>query len=270
MAQLGEALERAKGYYREFVEALRDYEEGAERIYAVERLAQLIAQALLDFAAMLASRERGVKPETYRALAKWLAQRAGLGKELAEFLEGLAGFRNILVHMYAEIDTELEHEAFHEIKEKTPRLIQALEQLAREDPCLEDILPKIRRLAKQLGLRYVLVYGSLARHGCGHDVDLAVKLGRRPKSMLEVGRLQLLFEDELGAPVDLVVLDIEPPPLLAKTIVDEAIHVYGDEKEATKDLLKLYKLYLDHAEEKKHAKKPTTHRSTHKATARAP
>ncbi len=256
MAKLREALERARGYYQEFVEALRDYEEGAERIYAVERLAQLIAQTLLDFAAMLATRERGAKPETYRALARWLAQRASLSKELAEFLEGLAGFRNILVHMYAEIDPELEHEAFHEIKKKTPQLLQALEELAKKDPCLEEVLPRIRRLAKQLGLRYVLIYGSLARHGCGHDVDLAVKLGRRPKSMLEIGRLQLIFEDELRAPVDIVVLDVEPPPVLAKTIVDEAILAYGDKEEAERDLTRLYKLYLDHAEARKQAKKP--------------
>ena len=116
------------------------------------------------------------------------------------------------------------------------------------DPCLEEVEPVISRLAERLGLRYVLVFGSLARRGCGRDVDLAVKLGRRPRSMLEVGRLQVLFEDELRTRVDLVVLDIDVPPVLAKTLVDEAVLVYGDREEAARDLLRLYKQYLDSME----------------------
>lgn len=242
-----ELLGRARGYYEEFIEALQDYRRGRERVYAVERLAQLIAQAVLDLAAILASREAGAKPETYRGLAQWLARRAGLDKELTEFLLGLAGFRNILVHMYAEIDPVLEEEAFNEIAEKTPRLLRALEELAQGDPCLEELRPKIVEVAKRLGIRLVLVFGSLASRGCGHDVDLAVKLGRRPRSLIELGRLQAMLEDELGAPVDLVVLDLELDPAIAKTIVDEAVLVYGDRREAEEELLRLYKHYLDKA-----------------------
>jgi len=245
LSKLANILRAAIGYYEEFIDALRDYERGEERIYAVERLAQLIAQSILDFAAVLASRERGVKPGTYRELARWLSRRMGLGKDLAEFLEGLAGFRNILVHMYVDIDPDLEMEAFREIAEKTPAIIRRLEELAGSDPCLDDVEPRIRVLAQRLGLRYVLVFGSLARRGCGRDVDVAVKLGRKPRSMLEIGRLQLLFEEELGVHVDLVVLDISVSPSMAKTLVDEAILVYGDREEAEKDLLRLYKLYLD-------------------------
>ncbi len=55
---------------------------GEERIYAVERLAQLIAQCILDFAAILASRERGVKSSSYRELARWFARRVGLNEDL--------------------------------------------------------------------------------------------------------------------------------------------------------------------------------------------
>jgi len=148
--------------------------------------------------------------------------------------------------MYAVIDQELEIKAFHKIKEMTPALIQHLERVASSDPCLWEIKPRIQRIAEQLKLRYVLVFGSLARNGCGRDVDLAIKLGRRPQNMLEVGRLQQVFESELGAPVDLVVLDLEVPPTIAKTLVDEATLVYGDATEAQEDLLHLYKKYLDY------------------------
>jgi len=152
--------------------------------------------------------------------------------------------------MYAEIDPELEMEAFQEIREKMPLVIRRLEEAAGSDPCLGEVREKLRRLGPRLGLRYVLVFGSLARRGCGRDVDLAVKLGRRPRSLIEVGCLQAVLEDELGAPVDLVVLDARVPPVLAKTIVDEAVLVYGDTEEARRDLLRLYKLYLDHAARK--------------------
>ena len=248
MAKLRRLVERIRGYYEEFVEVLRGYERGEERVYSVERLAELLAQSILDFAAVLVARERGAKPSTYRELARWLARRLGLRGDLAGFLEGLAGFRNVLVHMYAEIDEELEMEAFREIAEKTPEVIAALEELAGSDPCLDEVVPRIRVVARRLGLRYVLVFGSLARNGCGRDVDLVVKLGRRPRSLLEVGRLQVIFEDELGAPVDLVVVDAGVDPGLAKTIVDEALLVYGDSEEAERDLLRLYKLYLDYAQ----------------------
>jgi len=62
LARLREILGLLRMYYEEFVDALSDYQRGAERIYAVERLAQLIAQALLGYAAVLASQEKGVKP----------------------------------------------------------------------------------------------------------------------------------------------------------------------------------------------------------------
>ncbi len=258
MARLRRLLELARGYYEEFVETLHGYEREGERtyLYAAERLAQLIAQAILDFAAVLASRETGVKPGTYRELARWLARRARLSGELVSFLEGLAGFRNVLVHMYAEIDAELEMRAFREIAEKTPVLLERLEEFAGGDPCLEDVKPRIERVARKLRLRYVLVFGSLARRGCGRDVDLAVKLGRKPESLLEIGRLQVIFEDEVGAPVDLVVIDAGVPPALAKTLVDEAILVYGDREEADRDLLRLYKLYLDYVEATRETGRP--------------
>lgn len=237
----------ARQYYEEYVAALEDYLAGRERVYAVERLAQLLAQAVLDYAALLASRERGVKPDTYRGLAGYLSEKLGLGPGERAFLEGLAGFRNILVHMYVNIDTELELKTFREIQERMPRIIERLAEASQGDPCLADMVEKLRSLGGRLGLRYIVVFGSMARRGCGNDLDLAVKLGRSPSSLLEVGRLQALFEDELEASVDLVVLDLDVPPEIAKTIVDEGILVYGDTGEYEKDMLILYKRYLDAA-----------------------
>ena len=236
----------ARQYYEEFVDALGDWREGRERIYAVERLAQLLAQSILDYAVVLAARRRGAKPSSYRELASFLARQLGLGGEEAEFLEGLAGFRNILVHMYADVDRRLEEEAFSEIERIAPRVIKRLEEHAQGDPCLEDVRGKLVDAARRLGLRYVVVFGSIARSGCGGDVDLLVKLGRRPRSLLEVGRVRALLEETLGVEVDLVVLEAGVDPGLAKTIVDEGVLVYGDPHEAEEDMLRLYKEALDY------------------------
>ncbi len=230
----------AEEYYDEFVKAKRDWEEGRERIYAVERLAQLLAQTVLDFAAVLASRMEGRKPESYKELAEFLASKIGY----KDFLIGLAGFRNVLVHMYVDIDEGLEREAFNEIEKRMRGVINKLKEIGKGDPCLRDVKEKVRGIAKRWNLRYVAVIGSVARDGCGNDVDLVVKFGRRVK-LLDVGRLLAELEDSLRTKVDLIVLDFKVDPIMAKTIVDEAKLIYGNEEEFEEDLLKLYKFFLD-------------------------
>ncbi len=240
--KLKKLLEKLEYYYREFVEALSNYRSGTESVYAVERLAQLISQVILDFAAVLASKRQGRKPDTYKDLARWLSD--VVDPSLREFLEGVAGFRNILVHMYGDIDREMETRAFEELAEKVPELIERLSRLA-EDPCLDSVRERIRERARELGIRLAFVFGSLAREGCGNDVDLAVKLEEKPRSMLDVGRLQVELEDLLKARVDLVVLNLEVDLALAKTIVDEGVLIYGDESEGEEEILRLYGRFLD-------------------------
>jgi uncharacterized protein YutE (UPF0331/DUF86 family) len=59
--------------------------------FSAERLAQLVIQYLLDLAAMLAVREAGKKPDTYRELSLWFSRKLSLYDESAKFLVGLAG-----------------------------------------------------------------------------------------------------------------------------------------------------------------------------------
>ncbi|UXD21277.1 hypothetical protein IPA_02160 [Ignicoccus pacificus DSM 13166] len=240
MSKLEALLKRIEEYYEEFVQAKREWEEGKERIYAVERLAQLLAQSLLDFSAILASRLPGRKPESYKELAEFLASKIGH----KEFLVGLAGFRNVLVHMYIELDEELERESFDEIEEEMPKILKALRELAKGDPCLSEVKREIAELASKWNLRYVALIGSLAREGCGNDVDLVVKFGRMPKG-LELGRFVAEAEDALGSKVDVIVVDLKLDPIMAKTIVDEGVLIFGSEEEFEEDKLVLYKKFLD-------------------------
>jgi len=165
---------------------------------------------------------------------------------MAEFLVGLTGFRNILVHLYTEIDRELEERAFEEIRRAMPKLLEKLRKHSEGDPCVDEIADKLRRAAGNLGIRYAVLFGSLAKNRCGRDVDIFVKLGRKPRSMIEVGYLKTMLEELLGADVDLIILEAGIDPGIIKTIIDEGIVVYGDREEAERDLLKLYKQALDY------------------------
>jgi uncharacterized protein YutE (UPF0331/DUF86 family) len=65
---------------------------------------QLASQATLDVASHIVSDERLGEPDTYRALFDLLARHRWIEPALASKLEKMAGFRNVVVHGYAEVD----------------------------------------------------------------------------------------------------------------------------------------------------------------------
>jgi uncharacterized protein YutE (UPF0331/DUF86 family) len=73
----------------------------------VEHTLQLAIQAALDVAAHIVSDSRLGEPETNRALFGLLAANGWLDRRLAEPLAAMAGFRNVLVHGYQEVDLAL-------------------------------------------------------------------------------------------------------------------------------------------------------------------
>jgi len=58
----------------------------------------------LDAASYIVSDDRLGEPETNRALFDLLARHAWLEQELAESLYAMAGFRNVLVHGYQDVN----------------------------------------------------------------------------------------------------------------------------------------------------------------------
>jgi len=70
----------------------------------VEHTLQLAIQATLDIASQIVSARRLGEPETNRALFDRLLRAGLVDGELADTLDAMARFRNILVHGYQEVD----------------------------------------------------------------------------------------------------------------------------------------------------------------------
>jgi uncharacterized protein YutE (UPF0331/DUF86 family) len=65
---------------------------------------QVAIQAALDVASHIMSDERLGEPRTNRDLFTFLARQGHLPGELADRLGRMAGFRNVLVHGYQDVD----------------------------------------------------------------------------------------------------------------------------------------------------------------------
>lgn len=76
----------------------------------VEHTLQLAIQAALDVASHIVSDDRLGEPETNRALFDLLAGAGRLPSELASTLRDMAGFRNVLVHGYQDVDLRIVEE----------------------------------------------------------------------------------------------------------------------------------------------------------------
>ena len=78
----------------------------AERRWTVERGLQLCAQNALDIASHISSAV-GLDPASYGSSIDCLVEAGALPRTFGKQFRGIAGFRNILVHGYLEIDLEL-------------------------------------------------------------------------------------------------------------------------------------------------------------------
>lgn len=80
----------------------------------VEHTLQVATQAALDVASHIVSDERLGEPATNRELFTLLARSDWIDPDLAQALERMAGFRNVLVHGYADVNLDIvEHAARH-------------------------------------------------------------------------------------------------------------------------------------------------------------
>ena len=70
----------------------------------IEHTLQLAIQAALDVASHVVSEDRLGEPRTNRELFELLARHQALEVDLGKRLSAMAGFRNVLVHGYTDVD----------------------------------------------------------------------------------------------------------------------------------------------------------------------
>ncbi|MFW5981357.1 MAG: type VII toxin-antitoxin system HepT family RNase toxin [bacterium] len=97
-----------------YLDNLKKY-EGAEkanlkndidRMWAIERGLQLSIQIILDLGNHILS-EEGVPVDNYADIFDELARLKIIPEDYAAKIKGMAGFRNVLVHEYADIDLDI-------------------------------------------------------------------------------------------------------------------------------------------------------------------
>ncbi len=81
-------------------------EEVKARHYEIERILELLATASADLLQHLLG-ERGVIASSYRDVFRKSMEQGLIGSDLSGRLENAAGMRNVLVHLYDEIDMSI-------------------------------------------------------------------------------------------------------------------------------------------------------------------
>ena len=104
------ALQTLKHHQGRPLDALRS---DREEQWAVERGLQLCSQNVLDIATHLAASAGRDVPD-YATAIDHLAEAGILPASFADRFRGVAGFRNVIVHGYLEVDLEVVHRVLNE------------------------------------------------------------------------------------------------------------------------------------------------------------
>ena len=92
---------------------------------AAERYLHLSIECLLDIGNHIISDRGYRKPETYGEILQILAEKKVIPEELFREMEGMAAFRNVLVHDYLKLDLD---KVYQVIKERL-KYFEALAQI---------------------------------------------------------------------------------------------------------------------------------------------
>lgn len=98
----------------------------------VEHTLLMAVQATLDAASHIVASERLGEPNANRQLFELLAEAGWLEASLAERLIQMAGFRNILVHEYAEVDLAIVRDVAENRVEDLVQFIEAVRRRLAE------------------------------------------------------------------------------------------------------------------------------------------
>ena len=106
LLDIGEAVGRLRSWLPITVERL---ERDVMLQWAVEHGLQIAAEALFDVGSHILAGEFQESVDEYREIPARLRARGVLSDTTVTRLDGLAGFRNVLVHEYADVDLRRVH-----------------------------------------------------------------------------------------------------------------------------------------------------------------
>lgn len=252
-----ERIARQAGLIEDLVRELR-----LERSYrGIERLTQLILQALLDLGAMLIAVIGGPRPKSYSEVGSILKEMGVMGEEEAGLLKSMAGLRNLLVHAYAVVDRgkilgfagRLGDDALR----ISSSMLKGLEgRRVDPPPEVDEAAEKVRRaLEGRVVLAYL--YGGRAKgYALKGDYDIAVLL-KGPCDPYELGEVAVDVAKALGAKeedVDVVCLDALPPEHVLEAL--EGVPIVDEPGLAFELKVKALLQLLDLAESERLASSP--------------
>lgn len=120
------ALERAVSELRKHTgHPIDELRESVGATWLVERGLQLCAQNALDIATHLAA-AAGLDAPDYTTALDRLAELGVVDRTFARQFRSVAGFRNVLVHAYLEVDLEILHAVLNERLEDFERFADAV------------------------------------------------------------------------------------------------------------------------------------------------
>lgn len=99
----------------DYLKNIRDYKKSefskeADIYFRFERALHLAIEAVIDIGNHIIADHQLKTPDSNKDIFKILANNNIIDKNLADKLMKMAGFRNILVHDYLDLDRELEYE----------------------------------------------------------------------------------------------------------------------------------------------------------------
>ncbi|RDD53660.1 MAG: DUF86 domain-containing protein [Candidatus Korarchaeota archaeon NZ13-K] len=101
-------------------------------IDATERNFHVAIEALLDTGSFIISKKGWLTPSRYQEVSKELANHGVLTAEEGNRLSSMAGLRDILVHIYAEVDHEMLYSLLQRVEEMDEIMRKLLKYIEQE------------------------------------------------------------------------------------------------------------------------------------------
>lgn len=133
LAHLRELDESQKDWQRYQSIPLEDLKKDRDKRNMVLHAMLVSIQAAIDIATSLIAKEGLGKPTTYRETFEILGQAGLISEDLAEELSDLAGFRNVLVHIYWQLDLDQVYGVLQNDLKTLKSFLQEVKRLLDQD-----------------------------------------------------------------------------------------------------------------------------------------